>query len=71
MRKSIFVLPLAERCSDNQASAAPGMSVAIFRETRRDLHGRPQFAKHSLHDIKKVTIAAMHPDFLWGLRLCP
>ena len=27
------------------------------------IHGRPRFAKHSLHDVKKVTIAAIHPDF--------
>ena len=27
------------------------------------IHGRPLFAKHSFRDVKKVTIAAIHPDF--------
>jgi len=37
---------------------APALSMA-----RRDLHGRPRFARHSLHDVEQVTIAAIHPDF--------
>jgi hypothetical protein len=28
------------------------------------MHGRPRFAKLSVHNGSQVSIAAMHPDFL-------
>ncbi len=31
----------------------------------------PRFAKQSFDDDKKVTIAAIHPDFERSLSLCP
>ena len=32
----------------------------------RNVHGRPRFAKHSIHDGSKVKIAPVHPDFRCG-----
>ncbi len=43
-----------------------GLPLPIMNKTRsgfRLIHGRPQFAKPSFHDVKKVRYAAIHPDF--------
>jgi hypothetical protein len=38
--------------------------VPVASSCRSTMHGRPRFAKLSFHDDLKVTIAAMHPDFI-------
>jgi len=36
-----------------------------------DIDGRPQFVKHPIGECKKVKIAAIDPDCVWGLCLGP
>ncbi len=65
---------LAQDAANNQASFADNrrlINALYVGETdvntgSPEVHGRPQFAKHSVHDGSKEEIAPVHPDFACG-----
>jgi hypothetical protein len=42
-----------------------------YRAPRTTVHGRPHFAKLSVHEGLQDRIAPVHSDFCCGLRRCP